>query len=469
MIIGMQYGDEGKGRFVDGMAHAYDIVARFNGGPNAGHTVEANGRTLKLHQIPSGVNYPDKKLYIASECVVNPIKLYEEMAEVEATGLSVAPRLHISPQASVIQPGHILRDIATMKSVGTTMNGIGPTYADRASRVEGSRQLDIRMGELLNNTQRAFAIVRQNLEVEAQKYKDALQCDGIDIEKEMARFIAACEMLLPCIDIDPEYLRKQLAKKMRILLEGAQAFGLDKTYGITPEITSSNTTVAAAFHSTGIPIEQKGKAFGVAKLIPSRVGFGPFITEFGGEKSEIHCMADGGKQHTHREERRSLGYGGIEQMLAGDDFEMGIALRMLGHEYGASTGRPRRIGALDVQQLAYAQSVNNLDGIFVTKADQLVHFARTRHKAIPVGIAYTQDNKIISHMPTTKAECVRTEAFMEHVAPFTQDLGDTREWSNLPTELREMLQRVSDIIRCEILSVGVGPKREQVVHRNGRS
>ncbi|MBI5793908.1 adenylosuccinate synthetase [Candidatus Uhrbacteria bacterium] len=460
VLIGLQHGDEGKGRFVDGLADLYDIFVRYNGGANAGHTVVVHGKSLALHQIPSGVHQLNKKLFIASQCVVNLEKLCAEIDEVEKAGLPVLGRLRISSQASVIQPGHIIQDQITMGAVGTTGNGIGAAYAAQALRMNLDRRLDIRLGDLLHDTERSFEMIKQNLEADIQQYG----IPGFDVEGTMNRLRQCFERVRGCIDTDPLYLIKEIRGGMRILLEGAQAFGLDKTSGVTPDVTSSNTGVQAAFLSAGIPVEFKRYAYGVAKLIPSRVGHGPFVSEFGGGRSERHCMEDAGKRHTRDVESQLFG-NRIHELLQSDDpLEVGIALRMIGGEYGASTGRPRRIGMLDLMQLKFAIALNGIDGIFLTKADQLVHFSKTRPNLIPTVYSYSMNGERIASMPTTKSALQLATPNVRYYPSFPQDISLIRDPGDLPNELRNVLAEVEDSVEARILAVGVGPGRDQVVH-----
>lgn len=467
IVIGMQHGDEGKGRFVDGMAKDYDWVVRYNGGPNAGHTVKANGTEIALNAIPSGVVHPDKKLFIAAHCVVDPVGLCHEIERVEAAKLTVRDRLRISPQASVIQPAHVLVDKRTMKGkVGTTGKGIGPAYAWQAMRVENDRQLDIRMGDLLHNWEWASDMIRRNLEAEMERL--GVSGKDLDVDATMQELARCMEQIEGMIEFDPQLLQKEIRNKARILLEGAQAFALDRTYGITPNVTASNTGVAAAFVSTGIPVDFKRKAYGVAKLIPSRVGHGKFVPELGGERSEAHAMRDGGAYHTKQKERELYG-DRVEEMLASEDpLEVGIALRMRGGEYGATTARPRRIGMWDEMQVRYAVETNGLDGVYLTKGDCLADFARTRKGMIPVVTGYRIGDKRIDYIPTTDAELKTVDPVVEHFPAFGRDIADAREIADLPPELTDFLRGVRERLGTELMAVGVGPDRTQVVELGGK-
>lgn len=460
VLIGLQHGDEGKGRFVDGLAYLYQIFVRYNGGANAGHTIMIGNKCYALHQVPSGVHHPDKKLYIASQCVVNLEKLCAEIEELERAGLLVSHRLRISAQATVVQPGHIIEDRETMGSVGTTGNGIGVAYAGQDLRVRHDHLLNIRLGDLLVDTDHMFTMMEKNLKADVERF----DIKNFDVTGTMERQRKCFEKIKGCIDKDPFYLLKEIRNGMHILLEGAQAFGLDKTYGVTPDVTSSNTGVQAAFLSAGIPVEFKRNAYGVAKGPPSRVGHGPFVTAFGGKLAEQHCMADGGMKFTRDVEQRLFGER-VDEMLASTDMlDVGIALRMKGGEYGASTGRPRRLGMIDLVQLRYAAILNGIDGIFLTKGDQLAHFSKTHNGLIPMVHAYNLDGKVVDEMPTTKAELSRATPIIRGVPAFARDISGVRNVKELPRELLHVVDEMQNFIETDILAVGVGPGRDQVVH-----
>ena len=461
VLVGLQHGDEGKGRFIDELAANYDIVARYNGGPNAGHTIEFNGTKLALHQLPSGVHHEKAGLYIAALCVVNPEKLMQEIEEVERHGLSVRSRLRISPLTSVIQPAHILRDKATMGGIGTTGNGIGAAYADSKSRLEGDRQLDIRTAHLREDFAGTIAKIRRNLVEESEKLGVAA---SIDVDMLMERFTKHAMAMERFIDTDPLALIKEWRKGHRILLEGAQAFGLDVTYGATPDVTSSNVGVQAALLSTGLPPESIGKKMGVAKAIPSRVGYGPFVSEFGGKRSEEYAMEKGGSLHTEEWEREQYGDRVADMLRSEDALDVGIALRMMGGEYGATTKRPRRIGALDLVQLRYAIEANGIDEVFLTKVDRLSDFGGTQEGAIPVVNAYTRDGRHVEHIPTTQDGLSTVQGKVHHLPVFSDDLSAMRDPSQLPSEATAFIHAVQQRIGADIRKIGVGPKREQMIN-----
>jgi adenylosuccinate synthase len=470
VVIGMQDGDEGKGRFVDELAAGYDWVGRYNGGANAGHTISWQGKTLKLHQLPSGVQHEKTKLFIGAHCVINPEKLMGEIREVESHDLKVSNRLRISPYASVIQPSHIILDKITMRDIGTTKNGIGPAYAATRLRKEGHRDLDIRAAHLEEDFEWAMSAARANLIHERERWNDEIReemrkgnmtADEVSVEKLMNDFIRYSKEIARFVEADPEMLIREWRKGKRILLEGAQAFGLDVTSGPTPNVTSSNTGVHAAFASTYLPLESSGRRIGVAKAIPSRVGHGPFPTEFGGSQSEEYCE---NKRHTEAWEREQYG-DRIEAMLASDDpFEMGIALRILGGEYGATTNRPRRLGALDLVRLRHAVSANDLNEVFLTKFDMLSDFARTATGQVPVTNSYLRNGRKIQYAPTTSAGLYAAEPELHYLDGPTTNLSTIRSKDQLPSEVHRLIGDIEQRINAKISKIGVGPSREQMVN-----
>ncbi len=462
VIMGLQHGDEGKGRFVDNLANDYDWIARYNGGANAGHTVEANGITLALHQIPSGVNHPGKKLYIGALCAVNIVKLLNEIREVEAAGLSVRDRLYISSQASVVQPSHILDDNYNMGSVGTTNNGIGPMYGAQKRRVaEGGRRVDVRLGELVTDTEAAFSIIRINLQMAAEEFGMSMTAE--QIESAMQEMRVAFEALKNNIDDNPQRLTNEIRNGARVLMESAQAWGLDNTFGVTPNVTGSNVGVAAAFLSTGVPVDYKRQAFGVAKLTPSRVGYGPFVTELGREDSEKYCMEDGGKKHTKEWERAKYGDRVNELFHSDTDFDVGIATRMDGGEYGATTKRPRRMGEFDTNFLKYGIGANGLNKLFLTKGDKLPIHGKTNRGTMRIATHYQSNDRDIDYVPTTDAALRAAKpVYAEYDAP-TEDLSAARRSADLSSQTKAILRAIQEQTGCDILEMGVGPERDQKV------
>lgn len=459
IILGSQWGDEGKARVSDGMAKDYDVIARFNGGANAGHTIDRGGQVIALNQVPSGVFYPDKLLYIGSGCMVNLPKLINEMSQLRNGGLEVSDRLRISAQAGVIQPHHILIDILAGKGVGTTKNGIGPAYADRAMRMWKNRILNIRIGDLLYSPDVYFSALKDNFMVASEAHDSG----GIDIDTEITRMKNALDIIGPFVEMDPLFLANQVRKGAKVLFEGAQSVMLDVNKGSVPFVTSSNTIAAAAYIGGDLPVRYHRKIVGVAKAIMSRVGHGPFVSEFGGSQSEEYCMAskdDGLPQYGKKIEEAYP----IESLLASDDsFEMGKAVRVLSGEYGTVTTRPRRVGALDLVQLTYAVQANGIDELVLTKTDLLNIYSRTQKGQIPIVKGYQLDDQRIDYVPSATDAHSKVKPIIEYRPAFKEDITGVKEFDRLPVELRTLVEEIGDTVGCKVTALGVGPERDQYI------
>ncbi len=455
VLIGLQYGDEGKAKVIDLFAEKYDIIARFNGGANAGHTIVKDGIRLALHQIPSGIFYPEKILYIGSGCVINVEKLKSEIEEVELTGLKLDGRFHISDQAPVIQPHHIIIDKMTGKTIGTTGNGIGPCYADKALRTEEERLLNIRIGDILEAPEHFFERIRTNLKVTAERYN--FDCD---FDSLMTDFINGFNGIKSYIQCDTLFLDKKIRNGARVLFEGAQSFMLDITKGTVPFVTSSSTLAGAAYSGGDLNPKYHRKTIGVVKVIMSRVGFGPFISEFGGAKSEAYCMEEGGLAHT-KDKEKSVDTG---KFLASEDlFDVGIAMRVLGNEYGASTGRSRRTGMLDLVQLSYAARVNGIDELFLTKCDMLNLYGRTKSKKMPFIEKYELDGKEIDYVPGSTLTYSKVIGKMSEIESFSESIQELKSFDKLPASLLKFIDIIEKSADCKVMGIGTGPERESYI------
>ena len=455
ILIGLQYGDEGKAKVIDAIADDYEIIARFNGGANAGHTISVNGATIALHQIPSGVFHPTKKLYIGSGCVVSPASIASELGALAKLGIFLDGRLHISSLASVVQPHHILADQLFFEAIGTTKQGIGPAYADRALRVHGERLLNIRTGHLLADFTDAIKCVRGNLAGFVREHELTLSHEEAD--SLLNNFIVASRSMLPHIEEDPLFLSSLVSKGASVLFEGAQSFMLDVAWGAVPFVTSSHTIAAAAYTGGDLHPKYHRRTIGVAKAVMSRVGNGPFVSEFGGNRSQSYCAsAPLDCQASEQVHAESL-------LGSGDAFNIGIALRALSGEYGATTGRPRRTGALDLVQLRYAVECNGVDQLFLNKCDTLSLFSRTEGGRIPVVTSYCLDEKVVSFPPTTQIQERVTPSF-EYWSAFSTNLQSFTAWNELPQVLKDLISDISNRI-CPVMGIGVGPGREQLIMR----
>lgn len=458
IVLGLQFGDEGKARVIDNLAKDYDIIARFNGGSNAGHTIANEKGQVALNQIPSGIFYPHTTLYIGSGCVVNIEKLALEVKKVKELGIDLSERLRISSQASIVQPHHIVLDDILGRSVGTTKNGIGPAYADRAMRMYGKRIVHIRLADLVDRPDDFFMAILTNLKETINQY----HVKDIDPEKEMDRIKNAFAEIKPFIELDTLYMEKRVAQGARILFEGAQSVMLDTTKGSVPYVTSSHTTAAAAYTGGDLSSKYHRKTIGVIKAIMSRVGYGPFPTEFGGRKSEMYSLekVDGESKYTKETESKH----NAELLIKSDDpFEVGMALRILSKEYGTVTQRPRRVGFLDLVLLAYTTRMNGVDELIITKCDLLREYSMTKKGKILIGTGYTLDNSDIDYVPGATSAFYRIEPVIGERESFTEDISNVRSFSKLPKSVQELIHEIEEISGCKVVGLGVGPNREQYI------
>ncbi|MEY4668305.1 MAG: hypothetical protein RL518_1004 [Pseudomonadota bacterium] len=479
VLVGLQYGDEGKAKIVDLVAPEYDIVARFNGGANAGHTIETDQGKYTLQQVPSAVSNPNASLYIGSGCIINAEKLVREIEKLESSGMSVRDRLVISPFASIIQPHHIILDRVSGGAIGTTNNGIGPAYADRALRLLGNHLRNVRVADLASDFEGTLTSVVANLNrtIETLAAHDlATLADSLTIGRHeldlqkmkgglLSDFSSASREVLAYVATDPRYLCKEVEKGARVLFEGAQSVMLDVARGTTPFVTSSATVAGAAYSGGDLPPRFHRKTIGIAKLLMSRVGRGPFASEFGGAQSEEYCLTDNGARYTKQYEKQT--YEPLEMLKSPSQFERGIGLRMLAGEYGSNTSRPRRIGALDLVQLTEAARDNGVDELYLTKADILRNFSDTPEGLIPVVSAYTHaatGEDIVA--PAATADLKKLQVRTEMWPGFTEDIGSVREFDKLPESLRNLLEHIEQETGATIVGVGTGPQRTAMAMRS---
>lgn len=457
VLIGLQYGDEGKARVVDYLADNYDIIARFNGGANAGHTIETKeGGKVALNQIPSAIFYPDKILYIGSGCAVNMEKLAAEISKVESLGVKLRGRLKVSCQASIIQPHHLYMDVLMGKGVGSTKNGIGPCYADKAFRMDGEQLLNIRLGDLMEDPEKYFSIIEKNLANAIQKYNLQVSNPSEDLQKLKENFTA----IKDCIELDTLYIQKKVENGAKVLFEGAQAVMLDVTKGSVPYVTSSNTIAAAAFSGGDLSPEYHRKTIGIAKAVMSRVGHGPFASELGGAKSEEYCMSEDGTKYTRDIEN---GYNLEELISSEDEFEIGKAMRILSGEYGTVTKRPRRVGNFDLVQLNYAIRMNGVTELVINKCDILREYSRTAKSKIPLVTSYELHGENIDYVPGSVSAYYKVKPVIEELESFDMDITALKDFDSLPEALKNFLSKVQTHCNCKVMGIGVGPEREQFV------
>jgi adenylosuccinate synthase len=409
-VLGLNWGDEGKGKLVDILAGKSQFVARFGGGANAGHTIVVNGDKVVLHQMPSGVLHPQTKNVIGNGCVVHLPTLIEEMNELKEKGIELTDRLFLSNRATILFDFHKeldgLAESRAKKKIGTTKRGIGPAYSDRVNRKS------LRLGDLLN------------LEVFAEKLRDRLEevnkIDGMpfqfDAGREIALYKDLAERLEGMIVDTSEILQEALADGKTVLAEGAQGSLLDVDFGTFPFVTSSTTTAGNIFSGLGIA-PQTLESIGVAKAYTTRVGEGPFTTE----------LLD----------------------------DMGEKLREVGAEFGATTGRPRRCGWMDLVATKYSAKLNGTTAINLTKLDVLNDF-----KEIQVCTKYSLDGEIIETLPATIEELERIEPIFESLPGWEADTSEAKKISDLPKNAQDYIKFIEDYLGVPVKWVGVGVERE---------
>lgn len=417
ILVGTQWGDEGKGKATDLLADRMDFVVRYQGGNNAGHTVQAGGQTLKLHLIPSGILYPHITSVIADGVVVDPRVLLEEMDELAERGI-VTSRLVVSANAHLIMPYHLELDRVTERflgkhRLGTTKRGIGPAYADKAGRI------GLRMQDLTDEK-----IFRQKLEV-ALKEKNAVLTKvygrlPLDADEIVRDYLAYGERLAPHIADTAGLLYRALREGKQVLLEGAQGTLLDLDHGTYPFVTSSNPTAGGALVGAGLGPGEVERVIGVTKAYVTRVGSGPFPTE---------DLGDAGRMMQDR-----------------------------GQEVGTTTGRVRRCGWFDAVLLRYAARVNGLTELFLTKLDVLSGLERVK-----VCVAYRYDGEVFEDFPPHQSIVHKAEPVYEELDGWSEDLGDARTIDGLPPAARKYLDLLADLGRVPVRTISVGPSREQTV------
>ena len=417
-IEGMQWGDEGKGKVTDFCASHADIVVRSQGGNNAGHSIEHHGVRYALRLLPSGILNPDTVNVIADGVVINPKAMLEELRILSEKGIS-SYQLLISKRATLLMPYHIEIDKAREealgdKKIGTTKNGIGPCYEDRASR------LSLRVGDLLDIEslqERVESILPlKNLELKAYGGKE------FSVEEIMAMLLEVREALLPHIIDTTAYLQKALKEGKKILFEGAQGAMLCMTYGTFPFVTSSSPLATAIPNNTGLPLTAVEDVLGIMKAYTTRVGAGPFPTEIDG------ALAD--------------------------------SIREKGHEFGTVTHRPRRVGWLDLPQLKYVIEISGIKRVALMLLDVL-----SAVDELKLCTGYFIDGKEIDYMPSTVAELEKVEPQFITMPSWKEDISSIRNYDELPLNCRRYLETIEEKLGVKIAMVSVGPDKEATILR----
>lgn len=419
LLLGLQWGDEGKGKIVDVLTSKYNIVARFQGGPNAGHTLVFNGMKHVLHTIPSGIFHKTATNIVGNGVVIDPVIFKKELDKLTEQNIDFKSKLFISRKAHLILPTHRLLDAASETSkgkakIGSTLKGIGPTYMDKTGRN------GIRVGDLeLDNWKEKYRALAQKHIAMIDFFNVKIHYNLHELEED---FFEAINMLKTIKFIDSEeYIYQAQKNEERILAEGAQGSMLDIDFGTYPYVTSSNTTAAGACTGLGVSPSSIGEVFGIFKAYTTRVGSGPFPTE-----------------------------------LFDED---GIEMAKVGQEFGATTGRPRRCGWLDLVALKYACRVNGVTQLMMMKSDVLSGF-----KTIKVCTAYNYKGDIITHLPYNIEKENVTPIYTEFNG-WKDNLTNMDNVSQLPEELINYITFLEEELEIPIKIVSVGPDRKQTIFR----
>lgn len=418
LLLGLQWGDEGKGKIVDVLTSDYDIIARFQGGPNAGHTLVFNNKRYVLHTIPSGIFHENKINIIGNGVVIDPIILQSEIDKIKSENINIYNSLFISKKAHIILPTHRLLDAASEKSkgknkIGSTLKGIGPTYMDKTGR-NGFRIGNLESDKWKN---KYYELTKKH-----QKLIDFYEVDlEYNLEKLHNEFFDSIENLKKIRFIDSEdFLMKSINNKS-ILAEGAQGSLLDIDFGTYPYVTSSNTTAAGACTGLGIAPNAIGDVFGIFKAYTTRVGSGPFPTE----------IFD----------------------------EYGTQMSKVGNEFGATTGRPRRCGWLDLVALKYACKINGVTKLMMMKTDVLTGFDR-----VLVCTAYKYRGSTINHLPFDLSDESLRPVYSEFEG-WSEDLRKMNKIKQLPKNLNKYISFLEDELKIPIVIISVGPDRKETIFR----
>lgn len=414
VVVGTQWGDEGKGKVVDLLGKHVDMVVRYQGGNNAGHTVVVNGKKTVLHLLPSGILNKDALCVIGPGVVLNPFVLFEEVEALEKEGLH-CDHLRISDRTQLLMPYHVrLDELIEARGgkykVGTTKNGIGPCYSDKYSRI-GIRVCDLQDWNVFEEK------LKSTLEIKNAEIEKVYGGEPFDYDEMVAQFKVLREKMLPMICDSVSLVNEALENDKVVLFEGAQANMLDINYGTYPFVTSSSPTSAGVLEGAGVRPQSLTRIIGIAKAYSTRVGEGPFVTE-----------------------------------LLGDE---GEALRQKGFEFGATTGRPRRCGWLDLPVVKQAVRINGLTDIAMTKIDIL-----TGYDKIPVCVGYELDGKQIDYVPASLEVYGRCKPVWKVFDGWTEDISQIRNYEDLPENCRKYVEFVEEYTKTPVSLVSVSPERE---------
>lgn len=419
IVLGAQWGDEGKGKMTDYLAEDADVVVRFQGGNNAGHTVVVGDKEYKLHLIPSGILYDDKLNVIGNGVVLDPKALFEEIDYLEGVGVKVTPeKLIISDRAQLIMPYHKVLDRLKEKArgkndIGTTGKGIGPCYTDKFERC-GIRVCDLMHPEVFTEK------LKENVEMKNAYITKVLGGEALNFDEILKEYLEFGKRLKPFVQETSVKVYNDIKDNKTVLFEGAQGMLLDIDYGTYPYVTSSNTTAGGVSNGVGIGPNMITNAVGITKAYTTRVGKGPFPTE----------LLD----------------------------ETGEWIREKGHEYGVTTGRSRRCGWLDLVIVKTAVRVSGLTSLAVTKIDTLAGL-----DTLKVCVGYKFDGKIIDYFPASLEDLAKCEPVYEEFAGWGEEVANARSYDELPENAKKYLERIEEFTGTKISIVSVGPKRDQTM------
>jgi len=420
VVLGAQWGDEGKGKIIDLLTPSFDIVARYQGGHNAGHTVYVRGEKIILHLLPSGILHDGKLCLIGNGVVIQPKSLLEEMSKIEAFGIKIGDRLAISKNAHLILPYHNLveslsEEMKGESKIGTTLRGIGPAYQDKAARI------GIRMGDLLNLSLLKEKIKLNSIEKNIMlKHYQKKQLDAEEIYQEYKEYAGS---LADYIQDVTHILNKSLREGCSVLFEGAQGSLLDIDHGTYPFVTSSNSTAGGICTGLGIGPKAIHYVLGVSKAYATRVGGGPFPTEISGK--------------------------------------VGKHILEKGKEFGSTTGRPRRCGWFDAVAASYSCWINGIDHIVLTKADILDGL-----DDIQVCVGYKYKNSLLSSFPTEPWILENVVPQYEILKGWKEPVEAKREYGDLPEEFKDYIKKIEDLVEARVVVISTGVERKDTILRD---
>ena len=419
VVLGAQWGDEGKGKMTDYLAEEAEVIVRFQGGNNAGHTVEVGDKQYKLHLIPSGILYDNKLNIIGNGVVVDPKALFTEIDYQEGECVKVTPeKLIVSDRAHVIMPYHKILDKLKEKArgkndIGTTGKGIGPCYTDKFER-SGIRVCDLIKENIFKEK------LKENIDSKNKYIVNVLGGEELNYNEILSEYLELAERLKPYVQDTSVRLYDEIKQDKTVLFEGAQGMLLDIDYGTYPYVTSSNTTACGVASGSGIGPTMVTNAVGIAKAYTTRVGKGPFPTEL--------------------------------------DNEIGGWIREKGHEYGVTTGRSRRCGWLDAVILKTTVRVSGLTSLCVTKIDTLAGLEKLK-----ICVGYKFNDKVIDYFPASLDDLAKCEPIYEEFDGWSEEVAKARSYDELPENAKKYLTRIEELTGTKISIVGVGPRRDQTI------